>query len=259
MPSSTAGAPVSPVPTALTGGPVPLYHQLCQVLRGRLAAGEWQPGEQIPTIRELCDTYAVSRITVVQAIGALSQEGLLTRRQGKGIFVAEPKIEHGPIRLLSFTEETTRRGHAAASRMLALRREPASPEVAARLALAPGAPVVLLQRLRLADGEPMGVQTSYLPERLFPDLADVAEPIASLYTLFVQRYGVLPTDATDTYTPVRLDRETAQLLEVAPGSPAFSVQRLTRDQHHRLIEFVVSLLRGDRYQVVLQLRRLVAP
>jgi GntR family transcriptional regulator len=241
--------PASVLPLA---GPMPLYYRLQQALNDRIAAGEWRPGQQIPTIRELGDTYRVSRITVVQALQNLAREGLLRRRQGKGVFVAEPKIEQGPVRLLSFTDDITRRGHRPESRTLSARREAASPELAARLNVTPGEPVLLLERLRLADGEPMGVQRAFLPERLVPGLVDTRR-IQSLYRLLRDRYGLIPSWATETFEPVVVDRKTARLLGVTSGSPAFGVERITRDQANRTFEFVSSVMRGDRYKVLLKL------
>ena len=241
------------VVTPLVSGPIPLYHQLRQALRDRIAAGEWRPGDQVPTLRELCQLYGVSRITAIQALGALAHEGVLARKQGKGTFVAEPKIEHGPVRLLSFTEDIARRGHMPGSRILKLARIPASQTIAARLELAPGDAVVLLRRLRLTDGRPMGVQNAYLPDDLFPGLAEIREPIDSLYRLLDVRYGVVPTKATESYEPIVVDDEIGSLLGVRRGVPAFSVERVTRDQRNRLVEFTVSVLRGDRYKVVLDL------
>lgn len=245
--------PATRAVTPLVSGPIPLYHQLRQALRDRIAAGEWHPGDQVPTIRELCHLYGVSRITAIQALGALAHEGVLARKQGKGTFVAEPKIEHGPVRLLSFTEDITRRGHVPGSRILELARIPASQTIAARLQVARGDAVVLLRRLRLTDGKPMGVQNAYLPDDFFPGLAEVREPIDSLYRLLDTRYGVVPTKATEAYEPIVVDNDTASLLGVRRGAPAFSVERLTRDQRNRLVEFTVSVLRGDRYKVVLDL------
>ncbi len=254
MPSATiAAAPAAPA--ALLGGPAPLYYQLSQAIRDRISAGEWKAGDQIPTIKVLGETYGVSRITVVQALDALSREGLLARRQGKGVFVAQTRVEQGPVRLVSFTEETVRRGHVPASRTLSLTTQPASSEVATHLGLEPGKPVVVIERMRLADGQPMGIQTAYLPEHLFPGLAETTGPIVSLYRLLEERYGVVPTQATDTFVPIKLDRERAALLAVPVDAPAFSVERVTRDQRDRSIEFVVSVLRGDRYKVVLHLTR----
>lgn len=237
----------------LVSGPIPLYHQLRQAIRERIAAGEWRPGDQVPTIRELCQLYGVSRITAVQALGALAQEGLLARQRGKGTFVAEPKIEHGPVRLLSFTEDIQRRRHVPGSRILELARTRAEQVVAARLQLATGEAVVLLRRLRLADGTPMAVQSSYLPDALVPGLADETEPIESLYRYLEARYGILPMKATESYEPIKVDHASASLLGVARGAPAFSVERTMRDRRNRLVEYTVSVLRGDRYKVVLDL------
>src|SRR5207248_2987378 len=100
-------------------------------------SGEWRPGDQIPTIRELCDLYGVSRITVVQALDALARDGILIRWQGKGVFVGHPRPAEARVPLLSFTEETTGRGQTPGSRTLQLRREPATPSLNARLDLKP--------------------------------------------------------------------------------------------------------------------------
>ena len=237
-------------------GPEPLYYQLCQLLRERILSGAWKPGDQLPTLQETCNSHGVSRTVVVQALALLDREGLLMRRQGKGIFVAQPdKLEQGPTRLLSFTEETRRRGHEPSSRTLRIARERAPLAVASALNVRPRSRLVVLERLRLADGQPMGFQRAYLPEPFFPGLAELDEPIESIYQVLQTRFGVIPTTATDTYEPMLLDNEMARLLEQPPGSPAFAVQRITRDQHDRIIEFVESVLRGDRYKVILKLER----
>jgi len=239
----------------LRSGPGPRYWRLCESIRERVAAGEWQPGGRIPTIRELGETYGVSHITVVEALGALSGEGLVTRWQGKGIFVSKSGPEHGPVSPLSFTEEMLKSGQMASSRMLRLERQPAGLQIAARLGLEVGDSVILVERLRLADGTPVGVQRAFLPERIVPGLVDQTEAVESLYRLLIERYGVMPSYATESYIPIRLDGEQARLLGVRTGAAAFSVERCTTDQHRRLVEYVQGVLRGDRYKVVLQLSR----
>ena len=89
----------------------------------RVTSGEWRPGDQIPTIRELGELYGVSRITVVQALDELSHEGLLVRWQGKGVFVGQPRPDVPRMPLQSFTEETLGRGHTPSSRTLRFVRE----------------------------------------------------------------------------------------------------------------------------------------
>src|SRR6476661_3586979 len=126
-------APASPLPA----GGAPLYARLRQVLHDRLASGEWRPGDQIPTIRELGLLYGVSRITVVQALDELSREGLLVRWQGKGVFVGHARPDTPRMPLQSFTEEAVGRGQTPSSRTLRLAHADSTAEVSARLGLGP--------------------------------------------------------------------------------------------------------------------------
>ena len=225
----------APPATPLPGGRAPLYSRLRQALRERVTSGEWRPGDQIPTIRRLGELYGVSRITVVQALDTLAHEGVLIRWQGKGIFVA--------------------RGATPSSRTLRLRLVPATPGLMARFDLKPHERVVLLERLRLANGSPLALQQAYLPEHVVPGLVEQRDPIESLYQVLTNTYGVLPTNAFERYEAIRLSPDQARLLETRPGAPAFHVDRTTSDQHGRTIEFVNSVVRGDRYEVRLQLFR----
>jgi GntR family transcriptional regulator len=228
---------------------------LRQAIRDRVTSGEWRPGDQLPTIRELGDLYGVSRITVVQALDALAREGLLMRWQGKGVFVGQPRREEPRVPLLSFTEETTRRGQTPGSRTLCLRREPATPGLHARLDLKPDEGVVLLERLRLADGLPLAIQRAYLPERLVPGLIERREPIESLYRVLADTYGVLPTIASESYASIQLAPDQARMLETWPGAPGFQADRTTTAQNGQRIEYASSVLRGDRYKLRLFLSR----
>jgi len=235
--------------------PQPLYVRLRQDIRGRVASGEWRPGDRIPTIRELGELHGVSRMTVVQALDELSHEGVLVRWQGKGVFVGQPKAEAPRMALQSFTEETLGRGRTPGSHTLRLVHAAPAPDVLARLRLPPHAGVVLLERLRTVDGSPVGVQLAYVPEHLVPGLVERSQPIQSLYQLFGDTYGILPTTADETYAPIQLDPDQARLLEALPGAPAFQVERTTTDQHGRTIEFAISVLPADRYALQLHLRR----
>src|SRR5579859_3317457 len=244
-------APAMPLP----GGYAPLYARLRQALHERVTSGEWRPGDQIPTIRELGELYGVSRITVVQALDELSRDGLLVRWQGKGVFVGEPKVEAPRVPLQSFTEETVSRGQTPSSRTLRLVHEFPTPGVSARLGLRQDDGVVLLERLRLVDGYPCAVQHVYLPDHLVPGLVERSEPIESLYQVLADTYGLVPTNAFENYEPIRLAPDQARLLDTQPGAPAFHVDRTTSDQHGRTIEFASSVLRGDRYEIRLLLSR----
>ena len=245
----------APAATPLPGGRAPLYSRLRQAMRERVTSGEWRPGEQIPTIRQLGELYGVSRITVVQALDTLAHEGVLIRWQGKGIFVGQPHAAEPRLPLLSFTEETLARGATPSSRTLQLRLEPATPGLRERFNLKPHQGVVLLERLRLVNGSPLAVQQAYLPRHLVPGLIERTEPIESLYQILANTYGLLPTNASETYSPIELDADKARLLETRAGAPAFQVDRTVSDQHGRTIEFVISAVRRDTYKLRLLLSR----
>jgi GntR family transcriptional regulator len=221
----------------------------------RSASGEWRPGDRIPTIRELGQLYGVSHITVAQALDELAHEGMLIRWQGKGVFVGQAQRDAPRLPLHSFTEETVDRGHTPTSRTLRLILLAATPALSARLSLNADDGVVLLERLRMADSCPIALQQAYLPEHLVPGLVERRKPIESLYQLLADTYGVLPTNACESYQTIRLDSDQARLLETRPGAPACHVDRSTTDQHGRTIEVTTSVLRGDRYAVRLNLGR----
>src|SRR5215475_4846403 len=140
--------------TIYRNSPVPRYHQLKEILREKIRAGEWKPGDLIPSERELSETYGISRMTTRQAITDLVNEGVFYREQGKGTFVTRNKITQQLMSLTGFTEDIRARGQNPSTRVLSARLGHADEIVAERLRVAPGQAIVLLQRLRLADGEP---------------------------------------------------------------------------------------------------------
>jgi GntR family transcriptional regulator len=234
---------------------VALHARLRQAIQDHVTSGSWRPGDQIPTIRQLGELYGVSHITVVKALDSLSRDGLLVRRQGKGIFVVQPTPDAPQVPLRSFTEETIGRGQTPSSRTLILRREPADPRLSARLGLRKGDDVVLLRRLRLIDGSPVAIQQVYLPAQFVPGLIERTEPIESLYQLLADTYDNVPANALESYTPTHLSPDQARLLETRPRALAFRSVRTTSDQRGRTVEFTTSWFRADKYEVRLVLSR----
>jgi GntR family transcriptional regulator len=232
----------------------PLYHQTATALRTRIADGTWKEGDRLPPEWELCEQFGVSTITMRRAVGTLVAEGLVARLQGKGTFVtSDHAIVQGPPLLTSFTEDLRQRGWVPSARVLSLQTVRADDAVATKLGLAAGAPVTVLCRVRLADGLPVAVQSAYLPALQFPKLDRFDFRHESLYEILGRHYGVKPATATDTYRAGQVDDEDAELLELAPGSAAFRGERLTTDSTGRRIELVDSVIRGDRYTLVLRL------
>jgi GntR family transcriptional regulator len=233
---------------------VPLYAQTTEALRRRIAEKVWTQGDRLPSEEELCRELGVSSITMRRAVATLVAEGLLVRLQGKGTFVsADHSVVLGPPQLTSFTQEVERRGWASSARVLSVAVRPASAAVGSKLGLRIDAPVVALERVRLADESPIAIQVAYLPSLVFPGLEHYDFTRESLYGTLEREYQVKPTSANETYRAAVVGDEEAALLDVAPSSPCFRVQRLTSDGIGRLIELVESVIRGDRYTLALRL------
>ncbi len=233
--------------------PIPLYHQLKSVILNAIQSGDLKADDQLPPENELAQTYGVSKITVRQALRELADLGYVRREQGRGTFVARTRLEQGPRELTSFTEEMRRHGMAAASRVLETLVMPADDALAGKLAIDPGSDTFVLKRLRFADGEPVGVQTAYIPLELAPGLPGESMEDASLYEVLHLRYGRQPTHARETHSAVLIEAEDGELLGVPAGSPALSAERVTYLEGGRPLEYVHSIMRADRYRIILDL------
>lgn len=227
--------------------PLPLYQQLKSLIEDRIASGEWLPGTQVPSERELCEQFQISRITVRLALADLVNEGRLVRTQGRGTFVAHPRIEQRLTSLTGFTQDMQSRGKRAGSQVLQLESTAALPNVARALQLKVGEPVILLKRLRLADSEPVAVETAYLPEIVCHGLVKEKLDGKSLYDLLRKNYNIHPTRAEQQLEAVACPAAEAKLLGIRRGSPVLHIHRLTFGRDGRPFETVESFYRGDKY------------
>src|SRR5262249_16107758 len=215
----------------------PLYHQLKIAILRDIEAGRWKPGDRLPTEDELIMRFHVSKITVRQALRELSHMGYIRREQGRGTFVQRPPIEEGPRELTSFSAEMRGIGLRASSRVLEKPVVPATEDVAFPLEIGVGAPIFRLRRLRLADDEPMGLQTAFISMKLVPGIDALSFAGASLYEILALRYSLFPTAARETHQAVPVPEDVARLLRVTAGSPALAAERLTSLADGRPLEY----------------------
>ncbi len=231
---------------------IPKYYRLKQELRQEI--GQLSPGMAIPTERVLSTRFAVSRTTVRQALQELVVEGLLQRFQGRGTFVAPPKLTQ-TLQLTSYTQDIAASGRRPTSRLLDAAVVPAPAHVAQRLELAVDAPVQRLERLRLADGEPMAVEAVYLDAQRFEGLDAAMHHSSSLYAVLRERYSTVLMRAEETIETVLASPSEAGMLETGTGLPLLLLTRTSWDEDGRPVEYVRSLYRGDRYRFVANLSR----
>ncbi|MBK7327320.1 Transcriptional regulator, GntR family [Candidatus Propionivibrio aalborgensis] len=216
----------------------PLYQQIRALITRSLESGEWKPGDIIPSESDLAERFGVSQGTVRKAIDELAAENLLVRRQGKGTFVSthdDPRSFFRFLRLASNEGELLR----LQSIPLECWRAKAGPDVARTLALEPGAPINIVRRLMRFGDEPAVYDEIYLPGELFPDLSlDILNSVAvSMYSLFESRYSVRIIRAEERLRAVSADRVSAELLQVAEGSPLLLVERVTYTYDNKPVEW----------------------
>jgi GntR family transcriptional regulator len=227
-------------------GPIPLHHQVYLDLKAALDAAEWAPGDRLPTERDLAVRYGCSLITIRRAMSELVREGRLERTRGRGTFVLAPRIDVDFAGSLSFTEEMQTRGLDPETRLVGARPEAAGEAVATALGLELGSPTLYLERLRLADGEPLLLEQVHLPAERFPGLLATDLEHGSLYDLLTERYGVRVARAREALEPVLLRAREARLLGRRAGSPALLIEGIASTADGTPIEFGRTFVRGDR-------------
>ena len=236
-----------------TNGNIPLYFQLVGIIKRYVSAGILSPGDMLPSESELCRGLGISRSTVRQAIGALEDEGLVVRQQGRGTFVAEPKLRRRNENVYSFTSEVTSMGLTPSSTLIEFDTIKPTPDIMKMFSLHSGdIPVYRFTRIRRIDGEPVMLETSYYPQYIYPNLTRELLETNSFYSLLYE-VGIVPAAAVDTYEAVKLSPDEAALLGCKSGSAGFSHQRQTKAEDGEVFEYTQSLIRGDktRLEVVL--------
>ncbi len=240
------------LPAEAAGARFPKYYGVkCELLAltSTLAAGSPVPGE-----RELAQRYGTSRTTIRQALAELVIEGRLLRRQGKGTFVAQPKVAQ-LLELAGYTEEMRAHGLNPQTRILDTGYRPADEELALLLGIRTGSRVLCIHRLRLADGEPMAIAVSHLPARRFPGLRRKVDSSSSLYETLASDYGVELAQAEETIETVLATPADARLLGVDAGLPLLLLSRRAFDAAGSPVEWSQSWYRGDRYKFLTRTRR----
>jgi GntR family transcriptional regulator len=233
----------------------PLYLQIREVLRQRITSGEYQIGARLPSERELAQTYDVSRMTARLALQLLSQDGLIHSRVGKGTFVSQPKINQELSMLIGFTEDMGRRGMMAASRVLDAGQRKADAEVAPQLQIDPGTTLYVLRRVRLANGEPLALETAHLNRTLCPNLFEGRDfAVLSLYRVLRESYGLRLLRAEQVIAARLPDAQECEALGIGSREPVLSQTRTTYDDQQRPVEFVRSVYIGSAFQLRTTLR-----
>ncbi|KKI90882.1 GntR family transcriptional regulator [Bacillus sp. SA1-12] len=234
--------------------PLPLYYQLEELLKKAIESKEFNPGDFLPSERELSKIYQISRMTVRQAVMNLVKKGYLTREKGRGTFVSNQKLEQNMKGLTSFTEEMQARQLVPESKLLYFKISPVQQNLQDRLNLEAGELIYTFTRLRLANGEPIALETSYLPVNLVPGLTkEILEQ--SLYFYIEENLGLKIGHATQTVEASLADEEEMKYLNIKKGMPVLIKHRETFINNGTQLELVRSAYRADKYKYIIDMDR----
>jgi len=229
--------------------PLPLWAQVADDLRQRLAAGEFE--ERFPTDDDLTRTYEVSRHTAREAVRHLSAEGLLVRQRGRGTALTHPVLEQPLHSLYSLASSIRAHGIEERSRVMSAERRPAPEEIAAELGIRPGGEVIFIERLRFADGEPIAWDRSWLPAERTAALLGADLSAGGLYDALATHCTMRITGGWERIKPVVVEAHERELLALPSGIAAFSIDRLAL-AGETPVEWRKSIIRGDRYCLLAQ-------
>ncbi|MEZ5383365.1 MAG: GntR family transcriptional regulator [Microthrixaceae bacterium] len=228
--------------------PLPLWSQVCEDLRRRLAAGEF--ADHFPGDGELMECYSVSRHTAREAVRRLADDGLVVRERGRGTHVTTPGIEQPLGTLYSLYRSIEAQGFEQHSVVMAL-EERTDAEAAEVLGLSPDAPMVYLERLRQADTRAVALDCSWLPAELARPLLECDFTRTALYAELAERTGVQPCSGWERIRPELPTPEQRSVLGVSARQPVFAIERVTYGPTSgQPIEWRHSVVRGDTFAFV---------
>lgn len=224
---------------------LPFYYQLMEQIIDAIESHKLEVDERLPSERELCNNYGLSRSTVRQAFLELEQQGYIYKIHGKGTFVSPKKLNQELLKFYSFTSEMKKMGKVPSSKVLSFEELACDRCLAQKLSTEEGTRVYCFQRLRLADDKPVMIEISYVPVARFAGLTREMLEQNAMYDIFSHKYGVEFTFAEENFQAVMTDDHTAKFLNIKKSLPSLKIERFTFERDS-VIEYTVSMARGDQ-------------
>jgi len=224
----------------------PLYYQIEQEILREIQDYQMEPGDRLPSEAEIAQRFHVSRITSRRVLADLVSKGIAYSQQGRGTFVAFPRIQT-MSGFLSFSDDMTARGLVPSSMVLRFEEISPDPAVHSRLQLQEGERVFCLKRVRLANSSPVALEIAYLPAQICPGLDGEDLAHQSLFRILREKFSIYPTWSEAEIEATLATPEEAEYLNSQPGAPLLCATRLTYSQTNAVIETVRSVYSGDRF------------
>lgn len=231
--------------------PQPIYQQIADALAGLIRAGSLQPGSLLPAERILCETFEISRMTLREATRVLESEGLVESYQGRGRFVAAPRLRKQQQEMKSFTEEIRSRGGVPSSRLLSFALREPTPSAQAFFNLQKGDEIYEIRRLRLRDDIPLAVEEVQVSQRLCPGLDRFDLSRNSLYSILEESYSLSLEHSVEEISAELPSTYERKHLEISRSVATLVVHRKSYAEAGQPLELTRSTFRGDLYRAVI--------
>ncbi|OJH20722.1 GntR family transcriptional regulator [Heyndrickxia sp. FSL K6-6286] len=232
--------------------PTPLYHQVKDYLEEKIISGEWEPGFQLPTEKELSSQFQVSSITVKRAIHDLVNKGVLYRQRAKGTFVSkrEDKDIYQLVSLRNEADESKHHPHKS----LSFKEEEAGVKIGKMLDINAKEKVYKIHRLKIEEETPVGIEYTYIPSSLFPGLTETMIEDDLFYNVFTNKYGLKLEKAKIFFSTIIADEYEAALLNIPKGEQLFVLERFTHTEDQQIIEYSRFIIRQEKSRYYIEVK-----
>ena len=221
------------------------FRQISDILMQKIEEGEYLPGSRLPTESDLGRRFGVNRHTAREALKKLKNDGVVFSLQGKGTFVADTKIRYRVSKKVRFTSSILETGLTPGTQLIGTGRKAADADLAGKLGLKVGEPVLTLELLRSASEIPFMVATSSLPAVRFIGLGEQMSASSSLYEVLRKQFGIEPNRTESIFEAVMPEERDMQFLRIKPCVPLLLVRSIVHDQNGSIVEYCETRMRGD--------------
>lgn len=231
---------------------VPLYAQLMDIVLEKISSGELKEHDQLPSEREWCELYSVSRTTVRQAMIELENEGYIYTQHGKGSYVAKRNFTQKLNKFYSFSEEMSKLGKKQINKVVSFDLVTPTKKIVRRLQIQEDELVYKIRRLRFVEEEPILMETTYLPQKYLPDLQKTDLEKFALYDVIRNKYNLSIQNAVESFQAVALPSLEASYLQVDAENPGMRINRIAYSSQ-QIIEYTVGYAHGEKYSFSIEL------
>jgi len=232
--------------------PIALYYQLKEELRRKILSNEWKEGSKLPSEKEICEIFGVSRITVRKAIEALQDENYIIKKQGRGTFVQSRAIGQKLHKFYSFSEELSKLGIKETTKLLTFEVIIPGKAIREALKLDTEEKVFWIKRIRYMDALAYTIEHSYIPIKFAPELTDELIQKNGLYKT-LKMFNIFLDHATETFSAINITKEDARDMELQNNEAAINLTRVTYSGTS-IVEYCKSVVRGDVFQYTVELK-----